>query len=232
MDNHLLFELTYVLYRIRSTIIHGERWLVELSRKFCLFYPPCKEWFRNLAQCLLHNISSYSFARRASAFPLVKMLFLTRERFAWWSSRSLSVHSIFFIVGRDIRVVKGPLLLCSLELLLQIINLLLHGFFITLLMSYMTFPSKIASTSVDGVHTAFLIVFSISFTLKIEEFILLTNVGRFRLVQTCLMWTWSCHNHYTTLKHKLFPQTALIVRSRFVAQAQKNCDMSPMSPIQ
>ena len=217
MDSHLLFELTYVLYRIRSTIIYGEHWLVEPSRKFCLFYPPCKMWFRNLAQCLLHNISSYSFARRAPTFPLVKILFLTRERFAWWSSRPFSVYNIFFIVGRDIRAGRGPLLLCSTELLLQIINLSLHGFFITLLISYMTFPSKTASTRVDGVHTAFLRVFPISFTLKIEEFILLTNIGRFRLVRTCLMWTWSYHNRYTTLKHKLFPQTAPILGSRFVA---------------
>ena len=42
MDNHLLFELTYVLYKVRSAIIHGEHWLVELSRKFCLFYPCVK----------------------------------------------------------------------------------------------------------------------------------------------------------------------------------------------
>ena len=222
MDSHLLFELIYVLYRIHSTIIHGEHWLVELSRKFCLFYPPCKGWFRNLAQCLLHNISSYSFARRAPTFPLVKILFLIRERFAWWSSRPFSVYNIFFIVGRDIRAGRGPLLLCSTELLLQIINLSLHGFFITLLMSYMTFPSKTASTRVDGVHTAFLIVFLISFMLKIEEFILLTNVGRFRLVWTYLMWTWSYHNRYTTLKHKLFPQTAPIIGSQFVTQSQKS----------
>ena len=47
MDSHLLFELTYVLYRVRSAITHGERWLVEPSRKFCLFYPPCKGWLRN-----------------------------------------------------------------------------------------------------------------------------------------------------------------------------------------
>ena len=95
MDSHLLFELTYVLYRICSTIIHGEHWLVEPSRKFCLFYPLCKGWLRNLAQRLFHNVSSYSFAIRAPAFPLVKMLFLIGEGFAWWSSRPLSVYSIF-----------------------------------------------------------------------------------------------------------------------------------------
>ena len=181
-----------------QTLADGNAWEV------LPFYPSCKGWFRNLVQSLFHNISSYSFARRAPTFPLVKMLFLTREGFAWWSSRLLSVYSIFFIIGRNIRARRGSLLLCSMELLLQIINLSLHGFFITLLMRYMTFPSKTASTRVDSVHTAFLIVFPISFTLKIEEFVLLMNVGRFRLVQTRLMWTWSCHNCYTTLKHKLF----------------------------
>ena len=194
MDSHLLFELAYVFYRVRSAIIHGERWLVEPSRKFCLFYPLCKEWLRNLAQRLFHNVSSYSFARRAPAFPSVKMLFLTGEWFAWWSSRPLSVYSIFFIIGRDIRAGRGSLLLYSMKLLLQVINLLLHGFIITLLVGYVTFPSKTASTRVDGMHTAFLIVFPISFTIKIEELILLTNISRFRLMRTCLMWTWSCHN--------------------------------------
>ena len=192
MDSHLLFELTSMLYKIRSAIIHGERWLVEPSRKFCLFYLPCKGWLRNLAQRFFHNINSYSFMRRASAFPSVKMLFLIREGFAWWSSRLLSVYSIFIIIGRDIRVGRGSLLLCSTELLLQIINLLLHGFIIILLVGYVTLPSKTASTRVDRMHTAFLIVFSLTF--KIEELILLTNISRFRLMRTCLMWTWSCHN--------------------------------------
>ena len=194
MNNHLLFELTYVLYTVCSVIIHGECWLVEPSRKFCLFYPPCKWWLRNLAQCLFHNVSSYSFARRAPAFSSMKMLFLIGEGFAWWSSRPLSVYSIFFIIRRDIRAGKGSLLLCLTELLFQVINLSLHGFIIILLVGYVTFPSKIASTRVDGMHTAFLIVFSISFTFKIEELILLTNISKFCLMRTCLMWTWSCHN--------------------------------------
>ena len=68
MDSHLLFELTYVLYRVCSAIINGERWLVEPSRKFCLFYPSCKGWLRNLAQRLFHNVNSYSFARELLRF--------------------------------------------------------------------------------------------------------------------------------------------------------------------
>ena len=154
----------------------------------------CKGWLRNLAQHLFHNVSSYFFARRASAFPSMKMLFLIGEGFAWWSSRPLSVYSIFFIIGRDIRARKGSLLLCLTELLLQVINLSLHGFIIILLVGYVTFPLKTASTRVDGMHTAFLIVFPISFTFKIEELILLTNISKFRLMRTCLMWTWSCYN--------------------------------------
>ena len=205
---------------------------METSRKFCPYYPPCKGWLRDLAQHLFHNIISYSFARRAPAFPLVKMLFLTGKGFAWWSSGPLFVYSIFFIIGRDIRAGRGPLLFCLTELLFQIINLSLHGFFITLIMSYMTFPLKTAPIRVDGVHAAFLIIFPISLTLKIEEFILLTNVGWLRLVRTCLTWIWSRHNRYTILKHKLSPQTTSIVGTQFVAQIQNGWNISPMSPIQ
>ena len=194
MDSHLLFELTYVLYRVCSAIRHSECWLVESSRKFCLFCPPCKGRFRNLAYHLFRNVSSYSFARRALAFPLMKLLFFTGEGFAWWSPRPLSVYSIFFIIGGDIKVGRGLFLLCSMELLLQIINLLLHGFIIVSIIGYVSSPSKTASIRVDGMHTVFLIVLTISFTFKIEKLILLTNISRFCLMRACLMWTWSCHD--------------------------------------
>ena len=194
MNSHLLFELTYVFYRVCSAIIHGERWLVESSRKFYLFYPPCKGWFRNLAQRLLHNVSSYSFTRRAPVFPSMKMLFFTGKGFTWWSSRPLSVYSIFFVIGRDINTRKGLFLLCSTELLLQIINLLLHGFIIVSLTWYVSFPLKTASICMDGMHTTFLIVLTIFFTFKIEKLILLTNISILCLMRACLMWTWSYHD--------------------------------------
>ena len=179
MNSHLLFELIYVFYRIRSTIIHGERKLVESSRKFCLFYLPCEGWLRNLTQCLLHNVNSHSFARRTSTFSLVRALFIVGEWFAWWSSWPLFVNSVLFIIGRDIGAGRGPLLLCSMELLLQVINLSLHGFIIISPVGDVASPSKTASTCMSGMYTAFLIVFSISFTFKIEEIILLMNVRRF-----------------------------------------------------
>ena len=83
----------------------------------------------------------------------------------------------------------GLLLLCSMELLLQVINLSLHGFIIISLVGDVASPLKTASTCMDGMYTAFLIVFPISLTFKIEKIILLMNVRRFRLMQTCLMWT-------------------------------------------
>ena len=206
MDNHLLFKLTYMFHRIHSAIIHGERWLVESSRKFCLFYPPRERWLRNLTQRLFHNVSSHSFTRRASIFSPVMTLFVIGEGFAWWSSWPLPVHSVLFIIGRDIRAGRESLMLYSTELLLQVINLSLHDFIIISLMGDVTFPLKTASTCVDGMHTAFLIVFPISFMFKVEETILLMNICRFRLMRTCLMQTWSYHIvRYTLLMHKFSP---------------------------
>ena len=69
MDSHLLFKLAYVLYWIRSTIIHGERWLMEM-----------------LGQNFLHNISSYSPAKWTPTLHFVKMLLLTGKRLTRWSS--------------------------------------------------------------------------------------------------------------------------------------------------
>ena len=193
MDSHLLFELAHVFYRIRSATIHGECWLVKSSRKFRLFYSPCEGWFRNFIQRLFHNVGSHSTTRRAFTFSPVMRLFIIGEGFAWWSSWPLSVNGVLFIIGRDIRAGRGSPLLCSMELLLQVINFSLHGFIIISLVGDVA-SSKTNSTCMDGMYTTFLMVFLISFTFKIEELILLTNVSRFRLIRTCLMWTRSCHN--------------------------------------
>ena len=40
MDNHLLFELAYMLHKIRSSIIHGEHGLMETLGELFLFYSP------------------------------------------------------------------------------------------------------------------------------------------------------------------------------------------------
>ena len=42
MDNHLLFELAHMLHRIRASVIHSERGLMETPGEFCLFYSRVK----------------------------------------------------------------------------------------------------------------------------------------------------------------------------------------------
>ena len=193
MDSHFMFELTYVFYKIYSAIINGERRLVESSRKFCLFYPLCEGWLRNLTQCLFHHVSSHSFARRVFTFSPMMALFIIGEGFAWWSSWPLSVNSVPFFIGKDIGARRGWPLLCSMELHFQVINLSLHGLIIISHVGDVASPSKAAPTCIGGMYTAFSIFFSISFTFEIEEIILLMKIRRFHLMQTCLMWTWSCH---------------------------------------
>ena len=166
---------------------------MESSRKFCLLYPSCEGWLRNLTQCLFHNVSSHSFARRASAFSPVMTLFIIGEGFAWWSSWPLFINSVLFIIRRDTGAGRGSPLLCSMELLIQVINLSLHGFIIISPVGDVASLSKAASTCMGGMYTAFSIFFPISFTFEIEEIILLMKVHRFCLMRTCWMWTWSCH---------------------------------------
>ena len=60
MDHHLLFELAYVLHKICTSIVHGERGLMEMPGELCLFYSLSKGGLRNLAQSFLHDISSYT----------------------------------------------------------------------------------------------------------------------------------------------------------------------------
>ena len=38
MDSHLLFELAHMLHKIRASVIHGKRGLMETFGELCLFY--------------------------------------------------------------------------------------------------------------------------------------------------------------------------------------------------
>ena len=59
VNHHLLFELAHMFYEIGTSVIHGERRLVKTVVKLRLFYSPSKGGLRNLAQSLLHDLSSY-----------------------------------------------------------------------------------------------------------------------------------------------------------------------------
>ena len=49
MDSHLLFELAHMLHRIRTSVIHGKRGLMETPGELCLLYSPSEGGLRNLA---------------------------------------------------------------------------------------------------------------------------------------------------------------------------------------
>ena len=42
IDSHPLVELAYVLYKVRSTVVHSESRLMELPREFYPFYLVCE----------------------------------------------------------------------------------------------------------------------------------------------------------------------------------------------
>ena len=49
MDNHLLFELTHMLHKIRAFVIHDERGMMETPGELCLLYSPSKGGLKDLA---------------------------------------------------------------------------------------------------------------------------------------------------------------------------------------
>ena len=94
---------SFKFYRIGTSVIHGERRLVKTSGKLRLFYSPSKGGLRNLAQSLLHDLSSYPPSRRTFSPPLVWVLLFIRIGFTGWSFWAFPVIGIPFIVGRNIR---------------------------------------------------------------------------------------------------------------------------------
>ena len=82
MDNHPLVELAHMFYRVRSTIVNGERRLVETPRKFSHLYLACERGFGDLIQHPAHNIISHAFVRRAFVPSLMVAFFIIGERFA------------------------------------------------------------------------------------------------------------------------------------------------------
>ena len=82
MDGHSLVEMAHMIHRIRSTIIDGERWLIEPSRKSCPFNLMCEGGLGDLVQHLVHSVISQAFARRALIPTFVMVLLIVGERLA------------------------------------------------------------------------------------------------------------------------------------------------------
>ena len=73
MDSHYLIEVAHMHHKIRSTIVDGECWLMELPRKNCPFNLDREGRLRNLVQHFAHSVISKASASRAliSTFAVV-----------------------------------------------------------------------------------------------------------------------------------------------------------------
>ena len=67
MDNLLLFELTYVFYRVCSAIIHGERWLV-IGLLVRDFLKPCSDGRPTLKVLMATSSKSPSISLNISQY--------------------------------------------------------------------------------------------------------------------------------------------------------------------
>ena len=65
MDSHSLIEVTHMLHRVHSTIVDGERWLMELPRKYWPFNLVREGQLGNLVQCFAYSVISQASARWA-----------------------------------------------------------------------------------------------------------------------------------------------------------------------
>ena len=65
MDSHSLIEVAHMLHKVHSTIVDGERWLMELPKKYWPFNLACEGQLGNLVQCFAYNVISQAFARWA-----------------------------------------------------------------------------------------------------------------------------------------------------------------------
>ena len=86
MDGHSLVEMAHVIHRVCSTIVNGERWLIQSPRKSCPFNLVHEGRFENLVQHLAHSVISQVFARRVLIPTFVMALLIVGERLAMWGS--------------------------------------------------------------------------------------------------------------------------------------------------
>ena len=168
VNNHSLLEVAYFLYRVRSTIVHGECWLSKPPRKFSSLNSTCERQPENLVQHLTHSIISQAFARWAPTSTFTVVILITREGFTKRSSRPGSVSTILLIARREIRIRGSSSLSFVVQLLFQMINHSLHGSS-TLLMRKVAPASRLAPTSISGMHTNL----PVPFSLKINKMILM-----------------------------------------------------------
>ena len=102
VHNHSLVEVTYVLHRVCTTVVHGERRLSETPRKSPIIDLTCERWSGNLFEGSAHRIIPQAFGRWVSVSVLMAIFLIIRERLTRRIPWSLSITTILFIARREI----------------------------------------------------------------------------------------------------------------------------------
>ena len=202
MDSHSLIKVAYMLLKVRSTNVDGERWLMEPPRKYCPFNLAREGRLGNLVQCLAHSVISQTFVRRALVSMFVMVFFIIGKGLAGWSSWPSLITSILFTLWGNVRVGGGFVLT-------------VHGATSSLIgqsliawLCYVALERRDFQLESDfQLHATLLI----SPPFKIKEIILSLGPRRFLLMGSWSYHSWPLHS----LAHEFSPQTTPIVRTGF-----------------
>ena len=137
MDSHTLVELAHMLHMVCSTVVNGEGWLLEPSRKYGPFYVMRERRLGELIQCPAHGIISQAPRRWASVPTPLVVFFFMGEGLTWGSPRSSSIVIVTFIVKGCVKPRTRLPLLRMVQLSFQIAYFSLHGPLILLFLRHM-----------------------------------------------------------------------------------------------
>ena len=98
MNGHPLVEVAYVLHRVHSTVVHGERWLSKPLKKFSTFNPTGKRRLGNLIQSPTNSVIAQTLVRRTLPSPPIMMIFITPKGLIGRSPRLEPIANITIII--------------------------------------------------------------------------------------------------------------------------------------
>ena len=110
-----------------------------------------------------------------------------KESLALRGSRSLPIVIIALVTGWHVKARMRPPSLCMTQLSLQVVYLSLHGLFVILSLGYVTAHTRMAFTSLGGLHTSLskLSILFILITFRVGKVTLFLGSSQFRLMGAC-----------------------------------------------
>ena len=112
MDSHSLTEMAHMVHWVRSSIVDGERWLMEMPGKSCSFNPAREGRLGNLVQRFAHSVISQSSVSWALVSVFTMVFLFIWERFTRRSPWSTSITTILLIIRRGVKLEGSSSSLC------------------------------------------------------------------------------------------------------------------------